>query len=327
MSLINNKVMSLSMLMVLCASLTAVAGKQTPENGLAKQLKVKTSKQAAPIKQKTLVKGKSLTKSQLKSRNVHQSSISAANQVCAIDDNGQDWNKLQKKLNKELKQFTLSSRKKSRSLSNRSLASSLLASSSALTIEDNGVAGRYYIPVVFHVYGENFTCDDAAQSCLTDAKIIDALQRLNEDFLGTNTQDGPIAPQFQAIRDNLNVEFVLAKKSPTGADSTGIVRYGREQAGYGNGSGADTAIAADAWDNFKYMNVYIMNDLYDDGSTNNSGVAWYPDLTMTQANTSRVVYNGWYVGDNTDENFRSVLTHEFGHWLNLPHTFAGNSCS
>ena len=327
MSLINNKVMSLSMLMVLCASLTAVAGKQTPENGLAKQLKVKTSKQAAPIKQKTLVKGKSLTKSQLKSRNVHQSSISAANQVCAIDDNGQDWNKLQKKLNKELKQFTLSSRKKSRSLSNRSLASSLLASSSALTIEDNGVAGRYYIPVVFHVYGENFTCDDAAQSCLTDAKIIDALQRLNEDFLGTNTQDGPIAPQFQAIRDNLNVEFVLAKKSPTGADSTGIVRYGREQAGYGNGSGADTAIAADAWDNFKYMNVYIMNDLYDDGSTNNSGVAWYPDLTMTQANTSRVVYNGWYVGDNTDENFRSELTHEFGHWLNLPHTFAGNSCS
>ncbi|ALO35802.1 hypothetical protein CMT41_14550 [Colwellia sp. MT41] len=329
MTLINNKIMSLSMLMMLCASLTAVAGKQTSDNGFAKELKIPTSKQSTSAKQKTLVKGKTLAKSLRKSRNVHPSSVSAANQVCAIDDNGQDWHKLQKKLNKELKQFTLSSSKAIKSLSSRSLASSLLARTSSLAaaVADNGVAGRYYIPVVFHVYGADFTCDDAAQSCLTDAKIIDALQRLNEDFLGTNTQDGPIAPQFQAIRDNLNIEFVLAKKSPTGADTTGIVRYGREQAGYGNGSGADTAIAGDAWDNFKYMNVYIMNDLYDDGSSNNSGVAWYPDIAMSQANTSRVVYNGWYVGDNTDENFRSVLTHEFGHWLNLPHTFAGNSCS
>ena len=326
MTLINNKVMSLSMLMMLCASLTAVAGKQTPDNGFAKDLKA--SIQSTSAKQKTLVKGNPLTKNLLKSRNVHQSRISAATQVCAIDENGQDWHKLQKKLTSELKQFSLASKKTSKSLSSRSLASSLMARTSTLAVvADNGIAERYYIPVVFHVYGEMFTCEDAAESCLTDAKIVDALQRLNEDFQGTNTQDGPISPQFQAIRENLNIEFVLAQKSPTGADSTGIVRYNREQAGYGNGSGADSEIAADAWDNAKYMNVYIMNDLYDDGSTNNSGVAWYPDINMTQANTSRVVYNGWYVGDNTDENFRSVLTHEFGHWLNLPHTFAGNSCS
>ncbi|PKG83776.1 hypothetical protein CXF85_09725 [Colwellia sp. 75C3] len=328
MSLINNKVMSLSMLMVLCASLTAVAGKQTPSNGLAKESKVKTSKQTTPVKHKTLVKGNTLAKSLLKSRNINQSRISAANQVCAIDENGQDWSKLQKKLNKELKQRSLFSAKSTKSA--KTLTRSRMASPTSFAttaVQNNAVAGRYYIPVVFHVYGEMFACDDAEQSCLTDAKIIDALQRLNEDFQGTNTQDGPIAPQFQAIRDNLNVEFVLAKKSPSGADSNGIVRYDREQAGYGNGSGADDLIAADAWDNLKYMNVYIMNDLYDDGSTNNSGVAWYPDLSMTQANTSRVVYNGWYVGDNTDENFRSVLTHEFGHWLNLPHTFSDNTCS
>jgi PKD repeat protein len=324
MRLINNKVMSLSMLMVLCASLTAVAGKQTPNNGLAKESKVKTSKQTTSVKQKIFVKGNTLAKSLLKSRDANPSRVSAANQVCAIDENGQDWEKLQKKLSKELKQRSLFSAKSTKSLARSRMTST---TTFAATVQDNGVAGRYYIPVVFHVYGEMFTCDDATKSCLTDAKIIDALQRLNEDFQGTNTQDGLISPQFQAIRDNLNVEFVLAKKSPSGADSNGIVRYDREQAGYGNGSGADDLIAADAWDNLKYMNVYIMNDLYDDGDTNNSGVAWYPDLSMTQANTSRVVYNGWYVGDNTDENFRSVLTHEFGHWLNLPHTFAGNSCS
>jgi PKD repeat protein len=317
------------MLMMLCASLTAVAGEQRSTKTFAKEVKSKTSKQSS--KQAKVIQFKENSKETISKTltfngNVSQSRASAANEVCAIDENGQDWDKLQKKLNKELRSF---SNKTSSSLSNKPLARSLMARTSSVsaTFADNGVAERYYIPVVFHVYGEMFTCDDATKSCLTDDKIIDALQRLNEDFQGTNTLDGPIASEFQAIRDNLNVEFVLAKKSPTGADTTGIVRYDREQAGYGNGSGADAEIAADAWNNSQYMNVYVMNDLYDDGGTTNSGVAWYPDINMTQANTSRVVYNGWYVGDNTDENFRSVLTHEFGHWLNLPHTFSGDTCS
>ncbi|MCJ8273923.1 MAG: M43 family zinc metalloprotease, partial [Psychrosphaera sp.] len=97
--------------------------------------------------------------------------------------------------------------------------------------------------------------------------------------------------------------------------------------GYGNDTGHDGQISGDAWDNFKYMNVYIMQDLYADGGTTNSGVAWYPQMSMSQAGLSRVVYNGDYLGTNTGENFRSVLTHEFGHWLNLPHVFDGDSCS
>lgn len=46
---------------------------------------------------------------------------------------------------------------------------------------------------------------------------------------------------------------------------------------------------------------------------------------MTDENLARVVYNGAYIGTNTDENFRRVLTHEFGHFLNLAHTFDDNS--
>ncbi|NRA72266.1 MAG: PKD domain-containing protein [Gammaproteobacteria bacterium] len=248
-------------------------------------------------------------------------SNTSAGKVCAIDGNGQDWAKLQKKISQELR-YSAIEQQQPKSLLSRLRA----ATTNALSFGD-GIAGRYYIPVVFHVYGEQFTCSDSEESCLTDDKIVNALLRLNEDFQGTNTHDSPIAAQFQAIRENLNIEFVLAKKDPVGQQSTGIVRYNRDQAGYGNGTGSDQLIAADAWDNNKYMNVYIMNDLYDDGSTNNSGVAWYPDSAMTAANTARVVYNGWYVGDNTDENFRSVLTHEFGHWLNLPHTFSGDTCS
>ncbi len=243
----------------------------------------------------------------------------APGNICGTDDNAQDWNQLQKENTKQLQ-------------NKASFANQLLTKLSAqkktavASAVANGIAGRYYIPVVFHVYGDAYNCTTGA-TCLTEAKIIDGLNKTNEDFTGLNTQDGPIAAEFQAIRDNLNVEFVLAKKDPSGNATNGIVRHTTSGKGYGHDSNADAKIAADAWDNFKYMNVYIMNDLYDDGKTNNSGVAWYPQLSMTQAGLSRVVYNGDYVGTNTNENFRSVLTHEFGHWLNLPHTFDGDTCS
>ncbi len=316
MSLSNKKIVSLALLMMLSTSLTVQAGATNPNNISAKEKTSKTITQNRVSKQVSKAK-----KSNILSRTIE------ANQVCAIDDNGQNWAKLQRKLTKELRQR--SDKNQKLKLISRTNSTSTSSVFNRVIADGDGVAGRYYIPVVFHVYGAQFTCDEETENCLTDDKIVDALKRLNEDFIGSNTQDGPIAEQFQAIRESLNIEFVLAKIAPSGEATNGIVRYQREQAGYGNGDSdsINDLIAADAWDNVKYMNVYIMNDLYDDNETNNSGVAWYPDIAMTQANTARVVYNGSYVGNNTDENFRSVLTHEFGHWLNLPHTFASKSCS
>jgi len=237
-------------------------------------------------------------------------------QVCGTDKNKQDWDALQVENQLQLK------KKLAKAMMN--LAPKAKAAPAA--VNGNGVAGRYYIPVVVHVYGDQYNCTDESAYCLTENKIIQGLNMTNEDFLGTNTQDGPIAVEFAAIRENLNIEFVLAKKDPQGNATNGIVRYANK-AGYGNGTGADAQIAADAWDNFKYMNIYFQSDLYDDGTTSSSGVAWYPEMGMSEAGLSRVVYNGNFVGVNTGENFRSVLTHEFGHWLNLPHTFDGDTCS
>jgi len=241
-------------------------------------------------------------------------------QVCGTDKNKQDWNALQQENKLQ------SALKLKKSLTQSMLKMTPQAMSQSLAVNGNGVDGRYYIPVVVHVYGAEYNCTDEAAACLTESKIIDGLNKSNEDFLGTNTQDGPIAAEFAAIRDNLNIEFVLAKKDPQGNPTNGIVRYGAK-AGYGDGEKFDAEIAADAWDNFKYMNIYLMSDLYDDGTTSSSGVAWYPQMSMSEAGLSRVVYNGNFVGTNTGENFRSVLTHEFGHWLNLPHTFDGDVCS
>ncbi len=193
----------------------------------------------------------------------------------------------------------------------------LLNSRSTQVDQNLAAVPSYIIPVVFHVYGTSFN-----GKSVNDAIIIDALQKTNEDFQGLTADYGSIISEFENIKDFMNIEFRLAKIDPNGNATTGIV-YHQAQSGFGNGSGYDSLIQADAWDNFKYMNVYIQNDLYADGGTTNSGVAWYPDTYMSNNNLARVVYNGAYLGTNTSENFRSVLTHEFGHWLNLIHTFQG----
>ncbi|WP_160718065.1 M43 family zinc metalloprotease [Chitinophaga solisilvae] len=64
---------------------------------------------------------------------------------------------------------------------------------------------------------------------------------------------------------------------------------------------------------------------------NNSGIAWYPDKGMNDRKTSRIVFNGWYLGmggiSTNNRSFNSTFSHELGHWLNLKHTFDGNNCA
>ncbi|SOU86312.1 M43 family zinc metalloprotease [Tenacibaculum dicentrarchi] len=178
-------------------------------------------------------------------------------------------------------------------------------------------ARTYTIPVVFHVYGENQN-----GKTITVDKIQTALEKLNLDFQGLNDDFAGVDPLFDPIKSSLDIEFKLAKLDPNGNCTSGVVFYD-EKNGYGNGGGYDNQIAADAWDNYKYMNVYIQAELYADGDSGQSGVAWYPNSSMSNANTARVVYNGAYLHGNTGKEFASVFTHEFGHFFNLIHTFQG----
>lgn len=173
----------------------------------------------------------------------------------------------------------------------------------------------YTIPVVVHVYG-----------MVQHGKTVDyntiqgALDALNKDFNGLNDDWNSIDPLFNNRKSTLNVRFALAKIDPNGGSTNGVI-FHSEASGMGNYN--SPVVARDGWDNYKYMNVYITGDLYGDGVSNNSGVAWYPNTVMSDENIARVVYNGQYLHGNTNKEFASVFTHEFGHWLNLIHTFEG----
>lgn len=181
----------------------------------------------------------------------------------------------------------------------------------------NSNCDHYVIPVVFHVF------HDGGSGSVTPSQLQSALDKANEDFNALNADYNTVDPEFQGIRGQLGIILALATIDPNGQATTGINYYSNYW-GFGN-TNMDGTIASYSWDNYKYMNVYVMIDLYGDGGTNNSGVAWLPSSWMSDNGLARIVYNPYYLGDQglswADSEFQSTFTHEVGHWLNLDHTF------
>ncbi|MTI33402.1 GEVED domain-containing protein [Xanthovirga aplysinae] len=185
---------------------------------------------------------------------------------------------------------------------------------------------RYTIPLVVHVYGEDFY-----GYSVTEEKVREAIRQVNIDFAGQNTDFNDVSNEFWNDRGTLDISFELATIDPNGNATTGVLFY-PEASGFGEDYIYDEQIRRYAWDNYKYMNLYIQLDIKGDGTTNRSGVAWYPNESDSDEGTARVVMNGRYIWGNDDNGdgteFYAYLTHEFGHWLNLIHTFGDSgSCS
>lgn len=181
------------------------------------------------------------------------------------------------------------------------------------------------IPVVFHVFHSQ------GGAAVTMDQINSAMADLNLNWSGKNADWGDVNSNFTAVKTYSRYRWVLAKIDPKGNPTTGVEYYLEQTGGWGNGSGMDDQIANVAWDNYKYFNVYITHDLYQSNVYNNSGVCWYPDVTMSNAGTARMVYNHAYFGkggtSNNDLIFNREFTHETGHFLNLAHTFDGDNLS
>lgn len=173
------------------------------------------------------------------------------------------------------------------------------------------------IPVVFHVLWSSAR----PTLKLTAEKINTELTYLNQWYSATNTYYGRASPYWaaqKAVASDYKISFVLASKDPNGNPTTGINYY--ETAVVDNC--VDTSIAnsalggADAWNTRQYMNIWTC--------PLTSGAAGFAYLPSSGTHYRDGIFmDPQYIGYAYASG--SILAHEVGHWLGLPHTFTGSS--
>lgn len=163
------------------------------------------------------------------------------------------------------------------------------------------------IPVVVHVIHNGGTEN------ITDAQIQSQIDVLNEDFrkiVGTNGDGNGV---------DTEIEFCLAKKTPEGKCTNGIVRI---QSALSNHQTYQRSLLKQLsyWDNTRYLNMYVVKSI--NGS---SGILGYSSFPGGPPDEDGIVVRHNYFGriGTAAASIGRTTTHEIGHWFGLYHTFNG----
>lgn len=193
-------------------------------------------------------------------------------------------------------------------------------------IEKNGnnkLGAVITIPVVFHV-----VYNTSAQN-IPDARIIEQLNVLNQDFGRTNADAVNTPSVWQGIAANTNIQFCLAQRDPSGNPTNGIVRKSTTVTSFTTNDNIKRSAngGSDAWPRDQYLNIWVGNL--------SGGLLGYAQFPGGPAATDGVVVLYSSVGGPnnpgtaTPYHLGRTATHEVGHWLNLYHIWGddGTGCS
>lgn len=184
---------------------------------------------------------------------------------------------------------------------------------SAAQYRDNATRASHNIktiPVVVHVI------HNGGAENISDAQIQSQIDVLNEDFrkiTGTNGDGNGV---------DTEIEFCLAKISPDGHCTDGIVRV---QSTLTNHLTYQRAMLKQLsyWDNDRYLNMYVVKSI-----NGGSGIAGYSSFPGGPPDEDGIVVRYNYFGSTGNiaagSNGRTT-THEVAHWFGLYHTF-NNAC-
>jgi hypothetical protein len=173
-------------------------------------------------------------------------------------------------------------------------------------------AANYTIPVVFHILhlggSEN----------ISELQVRDAVDILNRDFRKQNADTSIVVAAFQNIIGDAKIEFRLATLDPNGVCTDGIIRYWDPNT---NWNGNFTSYAY-TWDPTQYLNIYVVKTM----NSNAAGYTFLPGSGIPPEMDAIVMLSN-YVGSIGTGNVGTsrTLTHECGHWLDLPHVWGGTN--
>ena len=179
----------------------------------------------------------------------------------------------------------------------------------------------YTIPVVFHILHQN------GNEKITPSQVNDAIRILNRDYNKQNADTIDVISQFQNIIGKVEINFVLAKKDPLGNCTNGIIYHETTETDWTSGTaGPYTGTSAGKWNPTKYLNVYSVKSI----SSGSAGYTYLPGTWGSGSGNDCIIILHNYIGGagsgfTGSENQSRALTHEVGHWLNLPHVWGGNN--
>ena len=185
-----------------------------------------------------------------------------------------------------------------------------------------------YIPVVFHIVLPN-------PYVITDEAVRSQIDRMNTDFAGLNADSTNIPAAFQSLRGHSLIQFVLAKRTPSGVLSNGIHRVSGTATGNPNNVTDSIKRAslggADAWDPNSYLNIWV-GDLSGD-----QGVLGYTQIPGSgPTNDDGIFCNRLGFGTSScnvnNYNKGRTIVHELGHYFGINHIWgddenSSNKCS
>ncbi len=173
----------------------------------------------------------------------------------------------------------------------------------------------FIIPIVFHIIHTNGTEN------ISDAQIMDQVNILNRDFRKRNADTSAIVAPFQPLATDSKIEFRLAQLDPDGNCTNGIDRIYSHKT-----ENANDASKLNAWPRSKYLNVWVIKTMESVGT---AGYAYYPSGSdpwyMEPFDGIIIIHQ--YIGSIGTANITNsrALTHEVGHWLNLPHVWGSTN--
>jgi len=185
--------------------------------------------------------------------------------------------------------------------------------------KNNSSTVIYTVPVVVHVIYAT-QADN-----ISVAQIEDGIRVLNEDYQRLNADTTQTRNQFKGVASDMQIEFKLAKKDPSGNCTDGITRTQSLQ----SLSGTESAKLV-KWNQERYLNIWVTrhvsNTKPSDPGGYTLGYSFFPRTNKVSGDGVILRHDAMGTIGTAAGNDGRTLTHEVGHYLALHHPFAG-SCN
>ena len=181
------------------------------------------------------------------------------------------------------------------------------------------------IPIVFHLVDDATTLAN-----FSDRDFIEQVEILNRDYGGNKINDylTVIPPEIAARIGKIPIKFVLARRDPNGALTSGIERRANTTPDHVNIKSFSTG-GLNAWDSSKYLNVWCGS--FTGSEAGLLGSSTFPFTSDEGPQGCVINIKTLPVASNIARSYYptysegSTLSHEIGHYFYLFHTFGDQS--